>query len=198
MSVGDSETIALQTVHERRHDARGDEIPHDFAVLHAALLELKNHLRGNRIAFHARYFAEFHQLSTAVAHARQLDDQIDSGGDLLPERSFRQINTRHQHHGFQTRDRVSGGIGVDRADGTVMAGVHRLHHVKRLAAAHLADDDSVRAHSQRVANQIPLGNRALPLDIGGSGFQPHDVLLLELELRRVLDRDDALILRNVV
>jgi len=41
-----------------------------------------------------------------------------------------------------------------------VAGVHRLQHVERLGAAHLAHDDPVRAHPQRVAHQVALRHGA--------------------------------------
>ena len=40
----------------------------------------------------------------------------------------------------QPGDRVARGVGVHRRQGPVVAGVHRLQHVQRLAAAHLAED----------------------------------------------------------
>ena len=92
-----------------------------------------------------------------------------------------------------TRDkRIARRVGVDRGHRAVVAGVHRLQHVERLAGANLADDDPVGPHAQRVLDQVALGDLALALDVRRAGFQPDDVLLLELELGRILDRDDAL------
>ena len=55
---------------------------------------------------------------------------------------------------FSSRVRASRGrlawIGAERA---VVAGVHGLQHVDRLAAAHLAEDDAVGAHTQGVLDQ---------------------------------------------
>lgn len=77
-----------------------------------------------------------------------------------------------------------------------MTGGHRLEHVERLAAADLADDDAVGAHAQGVADQVADGDLSLALHVGRAGFEPDDVRLLELELGGVLDRDDALALRD--
>jgi hypothetical protein len=67
---------------------------------------------------------------------------------------------------------------------------------KRLGAAHLAQDDAVGPHAQRVAHQRALVHLALALDVGRAGLQPHHVRLLQLQLGRVLDGDDALVVRD--
>ncbi len=87
-----------------------------------------------------------------------------------------------------------GRVGVHGRQRAVVAGVHRLQHVERLAAAALADDDPVGPHAQRVADQVADGDRALALDVGRPGLQPDDVVLLQLQLDGVLDGDDPLAL----
>jgi len=57
----------------------------------------------------------------------------------------------------------------------------------------VADDDAVGPHPQGVADQVADGHRALALDVGGTRLQADHVVLLELELRGVLDRDDPLV-----
>ncbi len=62
-----------------------------------------------------------------------------------------------------------------------MAGVHGLQHVERLSGADLAHDDPVRAHAQRVADQVALGDaRPSPSMFEGRVSQTHDMWLLEL------------------
>ena len=68
-----------------------------------------------------------------------------------------------------------------------MAGVHRLQHVERFFAAHLADDDAVGAHTEGVDDELPLADRALAFDVGRPGFEPRHVLLVQLQLGGVLD-----------
>jgi len=63
-----------------------------------------------------------------------------------------------------------------------------------LGPAHLAQDDAVGAHAQRVLDQVAHIDRAGPFQVGRAGFQPHDMRLLQLQLGRVLDGDDALAL----
>ena len=78
-----------------------------------------------------------------------------------------------------------------------MAGVHGLQHVEGFLAAHLADDDAVGPHAQRVLDQLALANLAFAFDIGRTRFQPADMRLLQLQFRRVLDGDQALLGRDV-
>ena len=83
---------------------------------------------------------------------------------------------------------------MDRRERPFVARVHRLEHVERLGAANLADDDAVGAHAQGVADEVADRDLALALDVLRARFEPQRVLLLELELGGVLDRDDAVAL----
>ena len=94
--------------------------------------------------------------AAAVAHALDLDDQVDGAGDLGADGARRQAGDAHLHHVLDAGQRVARGVGVDGADRAVMAGVHGLQHVEGLGAAHLADDDAVGPHPQRVADQVAL------------------------------------------
>lgn len=78
-----------------------------------------------------------------------------------------------------------------------MASVHCLKHVKNLASTYLTNDDTVRAHAKRVAYEITLRHLAFALDIRGSRFQPEHVDLLKLQLGRIFDRDNPLLVRDV-
>ena len=129
MAVRDSKPVPFQAIHERRHDTGGDKLADDFTVFDPPLLKLEDRLGCDGAPFHAGDFGKFDHLSAAVAQSRQLDDDVDGGGGLLAQRSFRQVDSRHQHHGFQPRESVASAISVNRADGTVMTGVHGLHHV---------------------------------------------------------------------
>jgi hypothetical protein len=53
-------------------------------------------------------------------------------------------------------------------------------------------DDTVRSHTKSVPDEIPLRHGTPPFDVGGAGFESHDVLLLEDQLRGILDRHDPL------
>ena len=49
---------------------------------------------------------------------------------------------------------------------------------------------------RRVAHQVALRDLAAAFDVRRARLQPHDVRLLELQLGRVLDGDDALVVRD--
>ena len=80
-----------------------------------------------------------------------------------------------------------------------MAGVHGLQHIQRLAATDLTHDDALRAHTQRRFDQVPNGDLSCTRGIGVASLQTDQILdALDLQLRRVLDGDDTLILGDVV
>ena len=77
-----------------------------------------------------------------------------------------------------------------------MSGVHRLEHIECLTSANFSQDDTVRPHAQRVLHQIPLRDLPLAFDVRRTRLEPHNVMLLELKLGRILDRDDPLMIGN--
>ncbi len=86
---------------------------------------------------------------------------------------------------------------MDRRQRALVARVHRLEHVDGLGAADLTDDDPVGPHAQGVADEIPDLYLSFALDVRRACFQGNHMLLLELQLGRVLDRDDALVSGHV-
>ena len=78
-----------------------------------------------------------------------------------------------------------------------MTGVHGLEHVKALAAANFAQDDAVRTHTKRVLNKIALGDLSAAFNAFGTGFQTHNVFLIELQFGRILNRHHALLLPDL-
>ena len=48
-------------------------------------------------------------------------------------------------------ERIARAVGVQGGHRSLMAGIHRLHHVERFRAAALADDDAIRSHAQCVS-----------------------------------------------
>ena len=85
---------------------------------------------------------------------------------------------------------------MDGAQRPVVAGVHRLKHVQCLGSADLADDDAVGTHAKRVANELADCDLALAFDVLGPRLESEDVPLVEPQLGRVLDRDDAILVRD--
>jgi hypothetical protein len=78
-----------------------------------------------------------------------------------------------------------------------MPGIHRLEHIQGFFAANLSNDDSIRTHPEAVPDKIPLKDPTLALDIGRTCLQPDHMLLLELKLGRVLNRNNSFISGNV-
>ena len=85
---------------------------------------------------------------------------------------------------------------MDGRQRSVVTGIHRLQHVERLFTAHLSDDDAIGAHTKGVDDELALANGAFPFHVGRPRLQAHDVLLTQLQFRRVLDGDDALAFGN--
>src|SRR5687768_10571478 len=74
-----------------------------------------------------------------------------------------------------------------------MAGVHGLQEVEGLRAAHLADDDALRTHTQAVLDEVAHRDLALAFDVRRARLEAHDVRLLELQLGGVLAGDHAFV-----
>ena len=132
----------------------------------------------------------------AVDEPRDLDEQVERARDLLADRAQRQVDAGRQHERLEPGQRVARGVGVDRRQRALVARVHRLEHVQGLGAADLADDDPVGAHAQGVPDELADADLALALDVRRPRLERDHVLLLELELGGVLDRDDALVARD--
>ncbi len=120
---------------------------------------------------------------------------IRSTAEANCDRSARIGSSRpgHADHGFETAEGVARGVGVDGRHLAFVAGVHGLDHVERFRAATLADDDPVGPHTKGVFDEVGRGDRASAFDVRRAGFQPDDVILLELEFGGVLDRDDPMV-----
>ena len=116
--------------------------------------------------------------------------------DLLAHGAVRQIRSREQDHRLEAGQRVARRVGVDRGERSFVPGVHGLQHVQRLRRSHLADDDAVRAHAERVLHEISRDYLAASFRVGRSRLQTHHVLLLHPKLGGVFDRDHALAAGN--
>ena len=133
----------------------------------------------------------------AVAEAADLNDDVDGRGDLPANGAVGNVQAAHGDHGFQAAQGVARRVRVNGGQRAVVARVHGLQHVQRFFAANLTDDDAVGAHTQGVDDQLALLNRAFALDVGGARFQAHDVVLVQLQFRRVFHGDDAFAVGNV-
>src|SRR5713226_9188611 len=177
--------------------ACGPELGDDLAVRRRTfLLEHEDVLHRDDVLLHAHDLADVGHLARAVAKPVQLDDEVDGRPGLLADGSHRQVHAGHQHQGFEAGERISWSVGVQRGHRTIVAGVHGLEHVERLAAAAFADDDSFRAHAQGVDHETLNRDLTLTVDVFGARLHAAHVLLVELKLGRVLDGDDAVLDRD--
>ena len=125
-----------------------------------------------------------------------MHDQVERRRHLLPDGPHGQVEARHQGQRLETGEGVTRAVGVDGRDRAVVARVHRLEHVQRLARTALTDDDAVGAHAEAVLDEVADGDLAAALDVGRAGLEGEHVVLVELELLGVLHRDDALVGRD--
>jgi hypothetical protein len=126
----------------------------------------------------------------AGGRALQVDDRADAAGDEAAD-DVEAGAGGGQGHGFEARRDLFGAAGVEGGHEPVVPGVGRLEHVEDLGAADLADDDPIGTHPERVADQLAERHLAAAFDVGRACLEPDDVGAGELELRHVLDGDDA-------
>ena len=135
-------------------------------------------------------------LARTVGETVDLHNDMDGGGRHLVDSTQGQFDARKQNHRGHTRKRVTGGVRVKGRQRPVMAGVHRLEHVKHLRPAALADDDPVGTHTQGVDKKVSDGHLASPFNVGRPAFQTGPVGLDQTQLRGVFNGDDAFIVRD--
>ena len=99
------------------------------------------------------------------------------------------------HHEIgEAMESLFGGIGMDRCQGTGMAGIEGIEQSSRFDSADFAEDDPVRSPAQSRLQKII--ERDSGLEGIGLAFDGQNIRLLDAKLRRILDDDDALLLRN--
>ena len=72
-----------------------------------------------------------------------------------------------------------------------MTGVHRLQHVQTFSPTNLAEDDTIRSHTERVFHKFTLGNLALSASALGGVYLAGGVtqrLIPWLKEKAALDR----------
>ena len=98
--------------------------------------------------------------------------------------------------GTQTQVHRLRAIGVQSRSSTAVTGVHGGQQVHHLRAAALTDHEPIRAHTQRLHNQLTQPDFAGAFGVGGAGFEGNNLLMLRREFRGVFDRDEALLRRT--
>jgi len=138
-----------------------------LAVLgEALLLEIEDVLEGDDVDLHPRDLGDVRERRlpsekrvcwTIRCTALAICSRIAFTGRSMPA-----ISTI-----VSIRPARRGSVGVEGGQRAVVAGVHRLQHVERLAGPALSDHDPVGPHSQAVLHQVANGDRALPSRLGG-------------------------------
>src|SRR5262245_24071132 len=183
----------LELLDELGPDAGRLQAALDLAFDDARLLEHEDVLHDDDVAFHALDLGDVRDLPGAVLEAALVDDQVDRRGDLLADGADREVDAGHEDRRLEARQPVARAVGVAGRHRAVVARVHGLEHVQRLTGAALSDDDPVGPHPEGVPDELADRDRALAFDVGRPRLERHDVLLAELELGRVLDRHDPLV-----
>src|SRR5260370_31860181 len=180
----------------RANSPRAERSDNFTGAITSRALELEDLLHRDRLTFHAGNLRDRNDSARTICETGHLNDKIDCRSDLLAHRPVRESHPRHLDHRLKTGEGVSGCVGVDRGERSVVTGVHSLKHIDSLATADLANNNAVGAHAQRVADQIALRDLTAAFDVVRTSLQTHHVRLLHLELCRVFDRYYALISRN--
>src|SRR5713101_4266321 len=102
----------------------------------------------------------------------------------------------------QPRQGLLGGVRVNRAHAAEMSRVQRLEQVECLRTAYLPDQDAIGPVTECRAHQIRNRDRRqwLLLSQGylcAARLEAQQVRLLQMNLRRLLDHDDAIAVWNV-
>jgi hypothetical protein len=79
---------------------------------------------------------------------------------------------------------------------TFMPCVECSEQLDDLSASHLADADAIRTHSQRLSYEITHGDHARAFDVRGSGLHADHVTASRVELGRVFDEDETLVIAD--
>src|SRR5437016_4532510 len=104
-------TRRVELLHELRPDACWSQPALDLAFDHGRLLEHEDVLHDDDVALHALHLGDVHDLARAILEAVLVDDEVDSGRDLLSDGLQREVHAGHQHHRLETREHVPGRVG---------------------------------------------------------------------------------------
>ncbi len=144
----------------------GSRRPGARRVLGVLVVEGEQVLHQHRVTLEAGDLGDLNDVAGAITQPSLLDDELDGRHDLLANDANGQVHARHEDHGLDAAECVSRSVGMHRRQGAVMTGVHGLQHVERRRVANLADDDAVRTHAERVADEVADRDLPLALHVG--------------------------------
>ena len=107
------------------------------------------------------------------ARAADVDDRVERGGQLAV--GGRPAPPGRQRERLDPGGDVDRGVGVEGAAAALVAGVERRQQVGHRGVAHLADDQPVGPHPQRLPHQVRTVDLTGALDVGRPRLQPDDV-----------------------
>ncbi|EDT06519.1 hypothetical protein BgramDRAFT_6703 [Paraburkholderia graminis C4D1M] len=168
-----------------------------FAVRGQHRLVAVQLLRRDDVVGQARDFGDRQNAAAAVRKPPDLHDEVDRVGDLTAQARLGALEAREARQHFEPVQTLARRACVNGAHRAVVARVHRLEHFEHFAAPHFADDDAVRAHAQRIAQQVADRHDARAVEAARTAFEPHHMWMVQRQFGRVLDRHDTLRLGDV-
>ena len=167
-------------------------------VLGVVGVVLEAHDRRDRhdVALHALDLGDLGHAAHAVG-ALGVDDEVDGLADVLKDLTRGHAGVGLLDERAKAHGHLAAVVRMDSGERAVVAGGHGLEHVEGRRVAALADDDPVGALAQRVGHEVAVVDAALALHVGVARLHAGDVRLVQAQLGRVLDGDDALLGRDV-
>ena len=175
-------------------DTGGLEATHDAAIADTGLLEREDLLGQDGVVFDPVDLGDADDLARTVAESCGVDDDVHGRGDLLADRAHRQLVAGHQDHRLEAPQHVLAGCwrGRSRASprgrsswpGSCPA--PRRHDTRRPRCGPAACGAQLRSRSRMVISPVPSR-------FAGRASSVTTWRWLQLQLRSVLDGDDALL-----
>src|SRR3954471_7569804 len=133
--------------------------------------------------------------------ACNVNDHVDGQCDRFADASMRQTDIRGQHAMREPRQGLVGGVRVDRAEASEVAGVEGLQEVEGLGAADLADDDpSGQVHkgcAEQVSDADRRQRRLVPQrHLSSPRLQSEQIGFVEMDLCGLLYHHDPIAIRD--
>src|SRR3954468_7256704 len=108
----DVDALDLELLDELGPDPGRLEPALDLALDDAGLLEHEDILHHDHVTLHALDLGDVRDTPRAVLQTCLVDDEVDGGGDLLPNRANREVHAGHQHHRLEARQHVTRAVRV--------------------------------------------------------------------------------------